>query len=242
MILSFAALVSAIMILLLHVDLGHADNNNHHHHHHHHHTIGKKTLRHSAGPVEKFNMDQDYIENLKCDQGTFEVKKNQMMRQDYAVLIENIQSSSFVSTASKTLVVVTNEHFITSYKHICEESGGLMVSVDISYVSDVSEKRCGTTTSTASDFMNYSRYPICLAKTCKEAGSRHKTILGVLLQNLRISMECDPTIVVKEEGHTELMSIQLPGHNLPAPSAPAASYAPSESDCPSSLEPRMHYF
>ena len=69
-----------------------------------------------------------------------------------------------------------------------------MVSVDVFYEAHQNSEACNN------DLVNYSSYPIFLAKSCEDGS---QTVIGVLTQNLHISIECDPEFNIKRNDYSE---------------------------------------
>jgi hypothetical protein len=86
-----------------------------------------------------------------------------MNRGDYITLVGNIQDSGLTNT----YIVVKDRDLNVSFQTICEDSGGHMVSADVSYEANQDSEACNN------GLINYSSYPICLAKSCEE-GSKTK--------------------------------------------------------------------
>jgi hypothetical protein len=147
-------------------------------------------------PVENFKMDEEYYSTKKCDQDTLEVEKEIMLREDYMILRENIQDTGFHVNETNTYIVVSDVDLNASFQEICEDSGGWMVSADLFYESDKGDSN----TCSSDSLVNYSHYPICVAKSCEDGS---QTVLGVLAQNLEISTECDPEIIIAYVDYSE---------------------------------------
>jgi hypothetical protein len=178
--------------------------------------------------VEKFKMDHDYLSKLQCDQDTFELQKKQMNRGDYTTLMGNIQDSGFLDNETNTYIVVKDRDLNVSFQNICEDSGGHMVSADVLYEDNQDSEDCNN------GIVNYSSYPICLAKSC-EKGS--KTVLGILSQNLHIAMECDPELIIRRNDYSEPEPLLPSDNNAPVPCLSDEGNA--DSTC---LASKMYYY
>ena len=170
----------------------------------------RRNLRYDGPPVERFKMDHDYLSKLQCDQDTFEVKKKQMNRGDYITLMGSIQDSGFLDNETNTYIVVKDRDLNVSFQNICEDSGGHMVSADVFYegANPQDSEACNN------GLINYSSYPICVAKSCEEGS---KTVLGVLTQNLHIAMECDPEFIIRQTDYSEPEPLIPSDNNASAP-------------------------
>ena len=178
--------------------------------------------------VEKFKMDHDYLSKLQCDQDTFELQKKQMNRGDYTTLMGNIQDSGFLDNKTNTYIVVKDRDLNISFQNICEDSGGHMVSADVLYEDNQDSEDCNN------GIVNYSSYPICLAKSCEEGS---KTVLGILSQNLHIAMECDPELIIRRNDYSEPEPLLPSDNNAPVPCLSDEGNA--DSTC---LASKMYYY
>ena len=159
--------------------------------------------------------DQHDVSNQNCDQDTFKVIQEQMnSRQDYITLMGKIEDAGYEyldrDTDTNIYIVLEDKDLHVMFQRICEESGGQMVSADVVYYTDTDtdtqdhSERPRWCSADNDNLVNYSGYPICVAKSksksCEEDRSRSHTLLGVLKQNLDIvSMECEPEITFYTE-------------------------------------------